>query len=65
MEHYSRDTRIELTPLGWQYVANRRLRKQSNPQSEATSTALKERAETAIRSALKGMPTGHPVTPLQ
>jgi hypothetical protein len=65
MEAYSRGTRFELTALGWRYVENRRLRKESNSQSEPTATALKERAETAISAALKGKETGHPATTLQ
>jgi hypothetical protein len=65
MASYSRETRIELTPLGWLYVENRRLRKKSNLQSEPTATALKERAETAISAAQRGMETGHPATPVQ
>jgi hypothetical protein len=65
MKAYSSETRIELTPLGWQYVANHRLRKKSNPQSETTATFLKERAKTAIRAAQRGMETDHPATPVQ
>jgi hypothetical protein len=65
MEAYSRGTRFELTALGWRYVENRRLRKESNSQSEPTATALKERAETAISAAQNGMEAGQLPTPLQ
>jgi hypothetical protein len=65
MEAYSRGTRFELTALGWRYVENRRLRKESNSQSEPTATALKERAESAISAALKGMEVHQPAIPVQ
>ena len=53
MENYSRDTRVELTPIGWLYVAHRRLREKLISQNETTRVTLANRAETAIRFALQ------------
>jgi hypothetical protein len=53
MENYSRDTRVDLTPIGWLYVAHRRLREKLISQNETTQGNLANRAETAIRFALQ------------
>ncbi len=65
MAAYSRETRIELTALGWLYVESRRRRTQSNSQNGPTAIDSKEQAETAIRAALKGMEVHQLATPLQ
>jgi hypothetical protein len=65
MEGCSRETRIELTPLGCSYVANRRLGRKSNFQSEAPAGDSTKQAEASICAALKGMGVHHqPATPL-
>ncbi len=51
MEQYSRETRVELTSLGWLYVADRRLGDLSKSRSKDTQRKLMRRAKAALSSA--------------
>lgn len=58
MEKYSGETRVELTPLGWLYMANRSLRNSSKSISEDTQAQLTRRAKAALSSALRKIEAG-------
>jgi hypothetical protein len=65
MEKYSGETRVELTPLGWLYVANRSLRNSSKSRSKDTQAELTRRAKAALFSELRKIEVGEMLTELR
>jgi hypothetical protein len=51
MESYSGQRRIELTPLGWLYVANYKLKQKLTTDDKAAQSKLEREAAIAIRFA--------------
>jgi hypothetical protein len=60
MDHYTRETRIELTPLGWLYIAEESLREPLKSSSKQ-QTELRRGAALAIASAMRALETGQRV----
>lgn len=59
METYSGKTRVELTALGWIYVASRKLEQTLATENKVTKSKLEREGTRAIRSASELL--GNPV----
>jgi hypothetical protein len=55
MDHYSCETRVELTALGWLYLAEKNLRKSSKAETRRAQVEGKRRAGIALVSAIRAI----------
>jgi hypothetical protein len=55
MDNYSPDTRVELTPKGWLFVAHAALKASARESNHKLSAELRRRANDSVRRALSAI----------